>query len=89
VPGLGPRGLFGTSGVFGSLASAFRRVTQCFLEDASALSRPVARRARMSRRYSPIPEETATTNFSWSLAIVLAVYIGLPLAGILLFLSVS
>jgi hypothetical protein len=28
----------------------------------------------------------ATTNFSWSLAIVLAVYIGLPLAGYLLLL---
>jgi len=40
-------------------------------------------------KYSPIPEERATTNFSWALAIVLAVYIGLPLAGILLFLSVS
>jgi hypothetical protein len=38
----------------------------------------------MSRKYSRMPEEMATTNFSWSLAIVLAVFIGLPLAGYLL-----
>jgi hypothetical protein len=35
----------------------------------------------MSRKYHPMAEEMATTNFSLSLAILLTVYIGLPLAG--------
>jgi hypothetical protein len=51
-----------------------------------ALGQAVARRTCMSRKYYRMPEEAATTNFSWSLAIVLAVSIGLPLAGTLLLL---
>jgi hypothetical protein len=40
----------------------------------------------MSRKDHRTPEEMATTDLSWSLAIVLAVSIGLPLAGTLLLL---
>jgi hypothetical protein len=40
----------------------------------------------MSRKYYRMPQEMATTDFSWSLAIVLAVSVGLPLAGTLLLL---
>jgi hypothetical protein len=40
----------------------------------------------MSRKDYRTPHEMATTDISWPLAIVLAVSIGLPIAGYLLLL---
>jgi hypothetical protein len=40
----------------------------------------------MKRKYYRTPEDMATSDFSWALAIMLAVSIGLPLAGTLLLL---
>ena len=40
----------------------------------------------MDRQDHTTPESLATTDLSWALAFMLAVYIGLPVAGTLLLL---